>query len=117
MVKQLNEQEKVTILQMQDRKVSIQKISKKIKRNWNTVKNFLQKWTNTKSFAWNKGSGHPPKLSKRDKNMIIRESIKNRFDSSKKIKENLDVNVTCRTVRNVLISRGLRARKPVKKPY
>ena len=26
---------------------TIQKISKKIKRNWNTMKNYLQKWTNT----------------------------------------------------------------------
>ena len=69
-----------------------------------------------KIFCAQKGSGRPSKVSIRERIQIKRHSLRNRFDSSKKIKEKLNLHVTRRTVQNVLNDMEITARKPRKKP-
>ena len=56
------------------------------------------------------------KVSTREQHQIKRHSLRNRFDSSQKIKEKLNLHVTRRTVQNVLKDMRIAARKPRKKP-
>ena len=116
MAKQLSDNEKGTILELVGQKQSLRKISKKIKKDPKTVRNFMKKLRKTKSFKRKTGSGRPSKLTKKEKNHIKLHSLRNRFDTCKKIKDTLRLDVTPTTIGNVLKSFGIKSRTPRRKP-
>ena len=108
MASQLTLDGKAVILQLVGKKMPLTEISKKNKKSQPCITKFLQKYRRTKTIHRKKESGRPSKLSKRDKARIIRETIKNRRSSLRKIKKNIDLKVTHQTIGNVLKDHNLK---------
>lgn len=119
-VKKLSVEEKARILLLKEQNNSNRAISRKIKCSETSVRNFLKKYSATKSLTRASGSGRKKVTSEREDRILKRLTLQNRFDSAAELRQKLQnaisSSVSLRTVQRRLNELGLKARRPAKKP-
>ena len=74
----LPESKKLEIVELRAQKMTISEMSKKIRRNFGTVRSFLQRYKKRKSIQNRKPTGRPPKITEKTKRQIVRHVKNNR---------------------------------------
>ena len=77
----LTEAIKLEIVALNSKKMKVAKISKKVKKSYNTVKDFITRYSERKSIQNRRPPGRPRKLSSRDQRKVIRHAKTNRKQS------------------------------------
>jgi len=117
---ELNPQEKAVIVALSKEGLSSRAIFGRVGYNQSTIARLLQKFRRTGHLKRVKGRGRKKASTAADDRFLVRLSLKNRRASSSDLKrewqDSSGVNVTSRTVRNRLLTAGLAARRPRKKP-
>lgn len=111
------------------RKLAVEAVEKglsqsEVARRYNVNQSLISRWiklkTDTGDVVSRPKSGRPKKISKHVSKVMKRQVIQNprltAVDISNEIRDNYDVHVTPRTVRNYLIDVDLNGRRSVKKP-
>ena len=62
-------------------------------------------------------TGRPSKFSERDARRLVQTTRKNRKITLKEIHEQLDIDISKRTIQRKLLQRGIRSRSAVRKPF
>ena len=113
----LPESKKLEIVELRAQKMTISEISKKIRRNFGTVRSFLQRYKKRKSIQNRKPTGRPPKITEKTKRQIVRHVKNNRRDTIQQIRNDLRlVDVSREAVNKIVLQSGLKSCKPSKKP-
>ena len=91
-------------------------IGLKVERPRQTIETFLKRWKTTKTIINKYGGNKPKALDVRTTNHLARMALTNRHSTAKELKIDLGIKASEQTVRNYLKKRGIRARRPKKKP-
>ena len=82
----LTEAIKLEIVALNSKKMKVAKISKKVKKSYNTVKDFITRYSERKSIQNRRPPDRPRKLSSRDQRKVIRHAKTNRKQSVMEIR-------------------------------
>jgi len=85
--------------------------------NPRTAQRIFKQFKETGSTARKRGSGHPSKLTNRDRREIVRNARKNRRMAFGEIRNQVTANISTSTVRRVLADEGYHRRVARKVPY
>lgn len=113
---QYNDDIKIKIINFFKNGESQISIAKRLKINKSIISRLIKKYKSTGSVKTIKSGGRPRKTNLRTDEQIIRVMKKNPFLSSKKVVEELDLNISSSAVRKRAIEKGLRSFRPSKKP-
>ena len=117
---ELTPRKKAVIIALSKEQLSSREIASRVGFNQSTVVRLLQKFNRTGGVERVKGRGRKRISTPAADRLLVRMSLQNRRASSTELKraweESSGVNVTGRTVRNRLLTAGLGARRPRKKP-
>lgn len=91
-------------------------IAKRLKINKSIISQLIKKYKSTGSVKTTKSGGRPRKTNLRTDKQIIRLMKKNPFLSSKKVVEELNLNISSSAVKKRTLENGLRSFRPSKKP-
>jgi transposase len=112
----LTEKDKLQIIELKAKKMSLIKISNKIKKNYGTVTAFYRRYKKRKTITNATSTGRPPKVTKRMRRNVVRAAKKCRTASVSQIRQDLNITeVTRRTINNIMLDVGLVSLKPTKK--
>jgi transposase len=114
---QLSQFEKGQIIALWDQKLSKKEIAKKLKRARSTIRSVIERFDTSNSTERKKGSGRPRKTTKAQDRIIKRIALKKRFLPAIKIGNELNLDVTPRTIRNRLKDAKIMSRVAAKKPF
>lgn len=112
----LSEKEKLCILREEARHIPILSISKKIRRNFSTVYNFLKRYKERGTIQNRTSTGRPKKLTLRETRRAIRTIKKSRSASIKSLKEISQIRAGRSTINRAVKAKGYDSRKPSTKP-
>ena len=114
----LNEANKLDIVELRAQKLSILKISKKIKKNYETIKSFLKRFKKRRSIQNRTSTGRPRKVNAKTPRRLLRHTRSHRRDSVLKIQADLGLSqISPSTINRTLLGAGLKSYKPTKKPH
>jgi transposase len=120
MTRAIQEKKRIELIAMYKNNNPIRKISKKLGIEPKTVRNYVKKFDSTGSVKEKKRSGRPPKLTVKQKVRVALISKRNCKLSAPKIaaemNKTLKTPISAQTVRNVLASKGIFARRIAMKP-
>lgn len=91
-------------------------IRKKYKLEKSKVSRLFKKFKTSSTLMVNHKGGRPRSTSSREDSLITRAVRKDPFKSSVRVKEELNLSVSDRTVRSRMMEAGLLSRRPAKKP-
>ena len=91
-------------------------IAKRLNINKSIISRLIKKYKSTGSVKTIKSGGRPRKTNLRADKQIVRLMKQNPFLSSKKVVEDLNLNISASTVRKRALENGLRSFRPSKKP-
>lgn len=113
----LSEANKLTIIEYRAQKWTINEISKKTKKNYGTVRSFLQRYKKKKTIQNKKSTGRPRKLDDKTKRRLLRHVKTHRKDTVNKIRYDLQVtHLSRRSVERAVLQAGLKSYSVTKKP-
>lgn len=115
--KQLTQFEKGKIIAWWKVKKSKKWIAKNLKRTPKAIRYVIKNYETRGTAERKLGSGRKMATTPRENRMIKKAALSERFASANKIKRDLKLNVTSRTIRNRLYKCGLKSRVAVKKPF
>lgn len=117
--KRLTEKERAIIIALWEQNFSARMIASKLNRTHGSVSRLIRQYVNTGSTDCVKATGRPRKTSRREDSFLIRTSLKDRHLSSIQLKTQWGlegISVSRMTIIRRLEEKGLKARRPRKKP-
>lgn len=115
--KQLDDFQKGRIIGQWESGVPKKEIARILKKDIRTVRSHIKKYQKTGSCSRKIGSGRPKKTTAREDRLIVRNTLQSRKSSSSSIKSRLKLNVTSKTIRNILHRANVTSRVVAKKPF
>lgn len=112
--------DRVRIISLRDRGISVKEISKNLRINENTIKKILRKWKQYDTIEDDPKSGRPVAVSARSMRVLIRniisKKVKTGTELAKVAKDHYGINICPKTARNILHKSGLKAMHGIRKP-